>query len=261
MFVVIGSLSGSYSMSHSLLSWSSVAGGLSMPPEFAHYFLPAVSMDCDNNLSVKRCSSSAVVSSVLPLPSPSIRRGKRSCLLCHGRHGPNVACACHRCGYRHDGDCVTVCHLCRRVHPASTLCRAVGAVYMTAKRRASIVFSNDDDGIVDRVPFPKHDLGMMVVPCPYCRARSWRSEKLNCCHNGDIVVEWDIDVPLSLSEIILSSHVRQNIRPYNTVMAFASTGHSNKSLIGGTFVLGGRAYHRIGPLLPGWFLLLDVVPL
>ena len=128
---------------------------------------------------------------------------------------------------------------------------------MTAKRRAAIVFSNDDDAIVDRVPFPKHDLGMMAVPCPHCRARTWRSEKLNCCHNGDIIVEWDVDVPLPMSEIILSSHVRQNIRPYNTVMAFASTGHSNKSLIGGTFVLGGRAYHRIGPLLPGWFLLLD----
>jgi len=34
-------------------------------------------------------------------------------------------------------------------------------------------------------------------------------------------------------------------------MAFASTGHDNKSLIGGTFVLSGRAYHRIGSLLPG----------
>jgi hypothetical protein len=34
-------------------------------------------------------------------------------------------------------------------------------------------------------------------------------------------------------------------------MAFASTGHQNKSIVGGTFVLGGRAYHRIGSLLPG----------
>jgi hypothetical protein len=34
-------------------------------------------------------------------------------------------------------------------------------------------------------------------------------------------------------------------------MALASVGHSNKSLTGGTFVLGGSAYHRIGSLLPG----------
>jgi hypothetical protein len=34
-------------------------------------------------------------------------------------------------------------------------------------------------------------------------------------------------------------------------MALASIGHSNKSLAGGTFVLGGHAYHRIGSMLPG----------
>jgi hypothetical protein len=33
-------------------------------------------------------------------------------------------------------------------------------------------------------------------------------------------------------------------------MAFASTGHENKSFVDGTFVLGGRAYHRIGSILP-----------
>jgi len=238
-------------MPESSLDWSDVAGGLCMPAEFAHYFSQPLPPVPNNNLSPERCSSSLDVSAVMPLPSPSIRRGRRLCLLCHGQHSENEACACRRCGYRHLGDCVTVCSLCHRDHPASTPCRASGKVYLTAKRRASIVFSNDDDGIVDRCPFPKHDLGLMVVECPHCRARSWRHEKLNCCHGGDVVVEWDIDVPLELSAIILSSHVRQNIRSYNTVMAFASTGHDNKSLIGGTFVLSGRAYHRIGPLLPG----------
>jgi hypothetical protein len=91
----------------------------------------------------------------------------------------------------------------------------------------------------------------MIVECVHCRARLFPKEKVNCCHGGDVVVPWDIDVPVALSAIILSAHVRQNIRPYNTVLAFASTGHQNKSLIGGTFVLGGRAYHRIGSLLPG----------
>jgi hypothetical protein len=40
------------------------------------------------------------------------------------------------------------------------------------------------------------------------------------------------------------------MRSYNSVLAFASTGHSNKSFPDGTFVLGGRSYHRIGSLLP-----------
>ena len=237
-----------------LMGWSDVAGGLFMPSQFAHYFSHALSPVLqvhDNVLSLEESSSSMVVSAVPPMPSVSNRRCRQLCPLCHGQHTENVACACRRCGYRHVGDCVSVCHQCHRVHPPATPCRTSGKVYLTAKRRASIVFGNDDDGIVDRNPFPKHDLGLMVVECPHCRARSWRHEKLNCCHGGDVVVEWDIDVPLALSQIILSSHVRQNIRSYNTVMAFASTGHDNKSLIGGTFVLSGRAYHRIGPLLPG----------
>jgi hypothetical protein len=58
------------------------------------------------------------------------------------------------------------------------------------------------------------------------------------------------DAPRALSELILSSHVRQNMRSYNSILAFASTGHSNKSFPDGTFVLGGRSYHRIGSLLP-----------
>jgi hypothetical protein len=58
-------------------------------------------------------------------------------------------------------------------------------------------------------------------------------------------------VPAELSDLILSSHVRSNFRIYNSVMALASVGHSNKSVIGGTFVLGGSAYHRIGSLIPG----------
>jgi hypothetical protein len=33
-------------------------------------------------------------------------------------------------------------------------------------------------------------------------------------------------------------------------MAMASVGHKNKSLPDGTFVMGGRSYHRIGSLLP-----------
>jgi hypothetical protein len=109
----------------------------------------------------------------------------------------------------------------------------------------------DDDDIVDRAPPERHFLGLMVLECPYCKARSWRGEKLSCCHHGAVHLPLQDMVPAQLSAIILSPHVRQNIRPYNTIMAFASTGHQNKSIVGGTFVLGGRAYHRIGSLLPG----------
>jgi hypothetical protein len=58
------------------------------------------------------------------------------------------------------------------------------------------------------------------------------------------------DVPPALSSAILAPHVRQNIRSYNMALAMASVGHSNISLPGGTFVLGGRTYHRVGSLQP-----------
>ena len=45
--------------------------------------------------------------------------------------------------------------------------------------------------------------------------------------------------------------MRSNARIYNSVLALSSVGHNNKSLIGGTFVLGGSAYHRIGSMVPG----------
>jgi hypothetical protein len=62
-------------------------------------------------------------------------------------------------------------------------------------------------------------------------------------------------VPAELSALILSPHVRGNFRIYNSLMALASVGHSNKSIVGGTFVLGGSSYHRIGSLVPGATLL------
>jgi hypothetical protein len=93
-------------------------------------------------------------------------------------------------------------------------------------------------------------LGEMNVHCSFCRAKLFPREKLNCCHGGEIVIPELNNVPSAMSDVILCPQVRQHIRAYNAAMAFASTGHANKSLVDGTFVLGGRAYHRIGSILP-----------
>jgi hypothetical protein len=73
------------------------------------------------------------------------------------------------------------------------------------------------------------------------------------------------EVPNELAEIILSAHVRTHIRRfviammmvrvstlcrYNMAFAMASVGHTNRSLPDGTFIMGGRSYHRIGDVLP-----------
>lgn len=225
-----------------------------MPPEFASEFGSLLSEDSSVRRIVEPLSSSprsrlkrrhSDVDSVM-LNSPSSRK---RCVLCGSLHDHNVSCACFRCGHRHQGDCLTVCRNCRQCHSASSGCRHSPAQYFTALRKSMANFSNDVTNGV-HTPVARHNLGDMNIVCPHCHARTWRNEKLNCCHGGDVVVPWDADVPQLLSSVILSAHVRQNIRAYNTVVAFASTGHTNKSLIGGTFVLGGRSYHRIGSLLP-----------
>ena len=253
------------------VTWASISGGLIMPPEFESLLDQSHSL-CMYCLSYHqehlpcscfRCGlwhegdcvtvdSNDIIRQSSALASPSSRR---LCMYCRAYHQEHLPCSCFRCGFRHEGDCATVCSRCHRVHPRDEVrCRSQRGIYFTSKRRCQALFSNVDDGI-DHVPASKHSLGDMSIECPHCQSKSWLQEKINCCHAGDIVVEWDDDVPSELSELILSPHVQQNIRRYNTIMAFASTGHCNKTLIGGTFVLGGRTYHRIGSVLPGDFII------
>ena len=217
--------------------WSSVAGGLIMPPEFADQFgfepPPIVPR---SSVHVGLIVPSEFAQDLDPELSVDSFVGLAdhgpSCLLCRGNHAARLSCPCRRCGFRHVGDCATICGLCQHRHVVTSRCRLSVVPSLTASRRALALFTNDD-AASDRSPALRHHLGVMIVECDHCRARFFPKEKVNCCHGGDVVVPWDIDVPVALSSIILSAHVRQNIRPYNTVLAFASTGHQNKSLIGG----------------------------
>jgi hypothetical protein len=94
------------------------------------------------------------------------------------------------------------------------------------------------------------DIGAMDQECPFCAARTFRSEKLSCCAKGAIQLLSLPPVPDELSAAILNPHVLQNIRSYNMSMAMVSIGHTNKSLPGGSFIFGGKTLHRIGCLLP-----------
>jgi hypothetical protein len=168
------------------------------------------------------------------------------CPLCSAAHATNLSCPCLRCGLRHDGDCTTVCRHCSSIHrPDQVQC---SQFRISNSRRVRARIENNSSHAVASVT--RHYLGEMSVKCPHCRAKFWPKEKLNCCNSGSIVIPELNDIPMEMSSVILCAHVRQNMRSYNSVMAFASTGHDNKSLIDGTFVLGGRAYHRIGPMLP-----------
>ena len=174
--------------------------------------------------------------------------GGGRCRLCGGQHLAHMACPCYRCGLRHDGDCTAVCSRCLRCHRPNQGSCSQHQTRVTNDRRVRARMHNDDACTLSDVQ--RDSLGDMNVQCPFCRARCFPREKLNCCHGGDIVIPDLNAVPSDMTDIILCSHVRQHMRAYNSVMAFASTGHENKSLVDGTFVLGGRAYHRIGSILP-----------
>jgi hypothetical protein len=93
-------------------------------------------------------------------------------------------------------------------------------------------------------------IGSMDQVCQFCGARSWVGEKINCCAQGSIVLPCAPDLPPGISETILSPHVLQNIRAYNSALGMASVGHKSAGLPDGMFTLGGRTFHRIGSMLP-----------
>jgi sarcosine oxidase delta subunit len=93
------------------------------------------------------------------------------------------------------------------------------------------------------------DLGTMSVACPHCGARFWSGERIQCCYGGSLIIP-EPDVPVSLSNIILSSAVRNNLRSYNMSMAMASVGHHKTGFPDGVFTISGRSFHRIGTLAP-----------
>jgi hypothetical protein len=200
------------------------------------------------------------------------------CIMCSAQHHGDTPCLCVRCHTRHpDADCpialelsaaqqpslIVLCRICSLRHPRHLPCRCVIChsrhpngdcprapvsqrchTSVTGAIRSLALTINVDNAIA-------HSCGSMSIVCPYCRSRSWKQERLKCCNDGQIDLPQLNVVPAELSDLILSSHVRSNFRIYNSVMALASVGHSNKSVVGGTFVLGGSAYHRIGSLIPG----------
>ena len=61
-------------------------------------------------------------------------------------------------------------------------------------------------------PVPVHVLPEFDVECPHCCARFWRGETMDCCGGGRLQLPLDREVPADLAEVILSAHVRSNIR-------------------------------------------------
>jgi hypothetical protein len=124
--------------------------------------------------------------------------------------------------------------------------------------RLSGLIRNGENGNIAYVsPFVPHSTGPMDNVCPFCRARFWSDENIDCCHKGDIHYNTDSVVPAELQHLLSSSHFIDHIRQYNTALAMASVGHDARVLPGGpsSLILSGRAFHRVpGSFVadPGW---------
>lgn len=94
------------------------------------------------------------------------------------------------------------------------------------------------------------NVGCMDQVCQFCGALTWQGEKVSCCASGSIVLPCTPELPAEFSQIVQSHHVLQNIRAYNSALSLASVGHKSVGLPDGMFVLGGKAFHRMGSMLP-----------
>ncbi|XP_038720029.1 uncharacterized protein LOC120012664 [Tripterygium wilfordii] len=116
------------------------------------------------------------------------------------------------------------------------------------------------------------DLGSPIYSCHFCGAVFWYEERVKaapkanptytvCCGGGQVVLPFLKSTPPFLYHLLDYSHLgfcrafRENIRIYNSMFAFTSSGARVDASINngsGTYVyrINGQNHHRIGSLLP-----------
>lgn len=125
-------------------------------------------------------------------------------------------------------------------------------------------------GILNPLP-PAYNIGAMDAICQHCQARHFRSERIqghfsSCCNNGLVALDADRTLqqpPETLMALLIDDgaadrHFRQEIRRYNSVLAFASftvnaqanreNPHQQHELAGRgprVFTVFGQMYHQM----------------
>ncbi len=114
---------------------------------------------------------------------------------------------------------------------------------------------------IARQPRPAVDpyyVGAMNVTCNFCQALRFPNERLNCCHNGKVILTELAPYPPEMHQLISGNntqarHFQDNIRRYNSAFAFASFGAQISVAQGRgpySFRIHGQIYHRSGTLHP-----------
>ena len=66
--------------------------------------------------------------------------------------------------------------------------------------------------------------GSMDIMCQHCGALRFGKETLNCCHNGKVCLEQLSEYPAELRDLLKSNNFLDNVRAYNSGVAFSSMG-------------------------------------
>ncbi|VDI62821.1 Hypothetical predicted protein [Mytilus galloprovincialis] len=138
------------------------------------------------------------------------------------------------------------------------------------KRKKSIASVSLNDLYCGKLTLPSiDDIGKMDNVCSHCSAHMWKHEihkgslHLNakfstCCSQGKITIPALLTPPETLKTLLTENttqakYFRQNIRAFNSSLAFSSLGVKEdilKSRGPYTFRISGSVYHRIGQLFP-----------
>jgi hypothetical protein len=109
----------------------------------------------------------------------------------------------------------------------------------------------------DRAP-ASFSVGRMEDICQHCTAYRFLNETQNCCHNGKVQLPLYNDFPHELRQLFLDRdhsgrNFKDNIRQFNSAMAFASMGATLAPPPGHgpyCFRIHGQIFHRSGDLHP-----------
>ncbi len=134
------------------------------------------------------------------------------------------------------------------------------------KSSARFSLTEFDDGVAF---LPQRlSIADMVEVCSACSAKMWKKETHSgtagvlkfstCCNQGKVVLPPISDAPVVLQNLMLAStpeakRFRDNIRAYNSSLAFTSLGANTPAVPGHgppVFQIQGTVYHRTGHLMP-----------
>ena len=95
--------------------------------------------------------------------------------------------------------------------------------------------------------FLRHSAGDMTIACPFCSARFFADEAMNCCAHGSVDLPLWRHPPEPLLSLLQDDNFRLKIRGYNCALSLGSSVFDDVTVGSGpaTFKMAGRSWHLL----------------